>query len=323
MPALALVPYLRPYFSNVCYAGEAGGVEERLAEAEGLPFFGTRTIKFDRRHLMRNTAIPRVLSAALREVQGWLSRIGCGVVFSKGGYCALPTVLAAHRLHVPIVCHESDLTIGLANRLTLLYTRHLITSFDVTPRGVYMGNPIRDAVFEGRAERVAVPNPHAPTLLVMGGSMGAVALNRYAAALAERMPQWNVLNLYGKSPVDCASPNYVGVPFADHIADYFARADVVLCRAGANTLFELAALGKPTVTVPLPKGASRGDQVANAAWFAAKCGFDALDQATVNVEVLADAVHTASSRTCQTPAFDSPNARIARYIYDVYRGEMG
>ena len=319
MPALALVPYLRPYFSAVYYTGESGGVEERLAASAGLPFFGTPTIKFDRRHLLRNAAIPRVLGASSRTMRAWLESIHCDVVFSKGGYCALPTVLAAHKLGIPIVCHESDLSIGLANHLSLHYTPHLITSFDVTPRGTFLGNPIRDEVLEGHAERVRVPFPHNPTVLVMGGSMGAMALNRFAVSLAETLTGWNVINLYGRSPVTCARPNYKGLPFTDHIADYYARADVVLCRAGANTLFELAALQKSTVTVPLPKGTSRGDQGQNAAYFAARYGFTVIDQASATPEVLAQAVLSARDAAPSSRlAPSSPNASIARYIYQVF-----
>ena len=321
MPALALVPYLRKYFARIAYTGASGGVEERLATAADLPFWGTRTIKFDRERPWRNLAIPRVLHRAAGEMATHLEAMHCDVVFSKGGYCALPTVLAAHRLGLPIVCHESDLSLGLANRLSLRYTRHLITSFDSTPGGVFMGNPIRDEVFEGRAERVAVPMPAAPTVLVMGGSMGARTLNEMAVALCRELPTWNVLNLYGNSPIPCARPNYVGVSFTDRIADYYARAEVVVCRAGANTLFELAALTKPTVTIPLPKGTSRGDQEQNAAYFGEKYGFTVLSEAGLTPDTVASAVLDAREGASRHPAFSaSPNARIARYIYDVFAG---
>lgn len=343
IPALALVPYLRKYFSNIYFAGEAGGVEETLAAKYGLPFLGAETIKFDRRRLLRNLAVPRVLHRSAEVMAAKLGEIGCGIVFSKGGYCALPTVLAAHRLGLPIVCHESDRTLGLANRLTLHYTDHLVTSFADTPKGTCIGNPIRDEILRGDEGRVALPMPQAPALLVVGGSMGAAFLNRTAAELAERMTGWNVVNVYGKTPVPCACVNYVGIPFTDRIADYYARCDVVLCRAGANTMFELAALGKPTVAVPLPKGTSRGDQVANAAYFAARYAhITAIPQEKATTETLVKAIEDKAGirgrkretswggglptdeegRSGAKPAYASPNAAIARYVYDVFLGSI-
>jgi len=319
MPALALVPYLRPYFSNIHYAGRTDGVESKLAAASGLPFWGTDAVQFDRRRLFRNFSIPAVLRKASGEMQANLQRIGCDIVFSKGGYCALPTVLAARRLGIPIVCHESDRTIGLANRLTMRFTPHLLTSFDTTVGGTYMGNPIRDQIFEGVASRVPFRFSSGPVVLVMGGSMGAAVLNEAAVALAEANPQWNVVNLFGKSPVACARNNYYGIEFTASIADLYACCDVVVCRAGANTLFELAALGKKAICVPLPKGNSRGDQVQNAHYFAQKYGFDVLPQSQLSVDSLVHRIQNALAKEKIKAVYDNPNPRIARYVYDVYR----
>lgn len=324
MPALALVPYLRAYFGDICYTGQAGGMEESLAKGYGLPFFGTEAIRFDRRRLWRNLAIPAVLRRAGAEMQRWLIEVGCDVVFSKGGYCALPTVLAAHRLGLPIVCHESDRTVGLANRLSMRYTPHLITSFEDTRGGTCLGNPIRDEVLAGRREGAPIPNDKVPTVLVMGGSLGAKVLNEMAVALADAMPHWYVLNLYGRSPIACTRTNYYGVPFADNIADLYARADVVVCRAGANTMFELAALAKPTVAVPLPKGNSRGDQEDNARYFATHHGFCVIPQSDLSVEGLVRAILSAQANVSKGQGtLGTPNARIARYVYEVYRKAQG
>lgn len=313
MPALALVPYLRADFGEIHYVGQAGGVEETLAKKAGLPFFGTQTIRFERQQWWKNGKIPFVLHKAVQEVYAYLVDIGASVVFSKGGYCALPAVLAAHKAGIPIVCHESDYSLGLANRVSLLYTKHLLTSFADTPKGRCMGNPIRDEITCGNA--LACPKFAAvrPVLLVMGGSLGAWALNR---ALVDAMPllrDYNVINLYGRSPVDYRAPNYLGLPYADNIADYLALADVVLCRAGANTLFELAALAKPTVTVPLPKGNSRGDQVQNARYFAMHYGFVHLPQDRLSPDNILQAVQEATTQSI-SQRYQPQNAKIARYI---------
>ena len=321
MPALALVPYLRPYFATIAYVGRTDGVEQRLAAQYDLPFFGTRTIKFDRTHPWRNAAIPRVLHAASQAVAAHLAAIGCSVVFSKGGYCALPTVLAAHRLGIPIVCHESDYTMGLANRVSRLYTPHMVTSFADTPHGHYMGNPIRDSILCGVPARCAPFDTSRPTVLVMGGSLGAKALN---TALVQAMPLlsgYNVVNLYGASPVDYQAANFHALPFVDNIQDYLALADVVVCRAGANTLFELAALAKPTVMVPLPKGNSRGDQVQNARYFAAHYGFVHLPQDRLEPHTLVRAIGDAWAAPPTAPRYTPCNAALSRYIAQVAAGK--
>lgn len=318
MPALALLPYWQPYFDTVCYTGQSGGVEERLATQAGLDFFGTRTIKFERKKWWKNAAIPWVLHQAADEVAAYLRKVSATAVFSKGGYCALPTVLAAHKLGIAIVCHESDCTVGLANRLSMRYTSHLLTSFASTPKGTYVGNPIRREILRGCADHVRVfGESRLPVVLVMGGSMGALAINR---AVAEAMPTWegwNVVNLYGRSPVACDGPRYYGQEYADNIADFYALADVVVCRAGANTLFELAALGKPTVMVPLPKGTSRGDQEQNARYFAERYGFVWLPQQDLTPQTLVQAVRTAYRNPVKRTDDngDVVNKRIAQYVW--------
>ena len=320
IPALALLPYLRRDFGRIAYVGQRGGIEEQLAARYGLPFFGTRTIRFDRQKLWRNAAIPYVLATSAREVAEWLRAVDCRVLFSKGGYCAMPAVLAAHKCGIPIVCHESDRTLGLANRVSRLYTSHILTSFDTTRGGVCVGNPIRDEMTMGVPTRT-IPLADGPVVLVMGGSMGALSLNRMAVELAAASPSWQIVNLYGRSPVTPRSPNYHGLAFVDNVADYYARADVVVCRAGANTLFELAAVAKPVVTVPLPKSdTSRGDQVQNAAYFADRYGFRVIAERDMTTAGMADAVRAAMEQGCgQRAESHAANRRIADYLAMVAR----
>ena len=321
MPALALVPYLRPFFGKIAYVGQTNGVEQRLAAKYGLPFFGTQTIKFDRTHWKNNLAIPRVLHIASNQVASYLQSLQCDVVFSKGGYCALPTVLAAHRLGIPIVCHESDYTMGLANRVSRLYTRHMITSFADTKHGLFVGNPIRDEILHGQAAHCPPFDLPRPVVLVMGGSMGAKALNDSLAQAMPLLTAYNIINLCGSSPTDYRAPNFRAVPFVDNIQDYLSFADVVVCRAGANTLFELAALGKPTVMVPLPKGNSRGDQVQNALYFEREYGFVYLPQQQLTPVTLAAAIQTAAANPPVAHPYTPCNAALAQYIAQVAKGK--
>lgn len=290
-PNLALIPYLAEDWDKVVYFGQSGGVEEQLARGAGLPFWGTRAIKFDRTHPLRNLAIPFVLAGAVALCRKYLVEAEATAVFSKGGYCALPTCLAAHSLGLPIIVHESDYSLGLANKLTCRYTPHLLTAFDTIDKGECVGNPIRRELTLGDKESMA-PLYGKSNLLVFGGSMGASFLNDLAVRLAED-PAYSVYNITGRSKVECDLPSYHGIPFSDRMRDLYAMADCVVSRAGSNTLFELAALGKPAVLIPLPKGVSRGDQVQNAAYFADRYGFVVVPQEEATPERIKQAVEEA------------------------------
>ncbi len=319
MPNLALLEDLHPYFDRIVYAGQTGGVEENLAAKAGLPFVGTQAIKFDRTRPWRNMAIPKVLRTATRQMQSYLEEADAQIVFSKGGYCSLPAVLAAHRLRIPIVCHESDYSLGLANKVALWYTPHLLTAFDTIPKGQCVGNPLRRQLWQGNADRVprfVVPRP---CVLVVGGSSGAKALNELTVAAMPYLQGFNVLLLYGKSPVDYTADNLVAKSYADNIADYYAAADVVVCRSGSNTLFELAALGKRVITIPLPKGNSRGDQEQNAAYFARKYDMTVLEQRLIDGKDLAQAIkdkwHSPKPRVSPAEQ-DGVRQTIAKYLWE-------
>lgn len=318
MPNLAIVEELRLYFDRIVYAGQVDGVEQKLATQAGLPFVGTQAIKFDRTRPWRNIAIPKVLRTATREMQAYLQQADAQIVFSKGGYCSLPAVLAAHRLGIPIVCHESDYSLGLANKVAMWYTPLLLTAFDTIPKGQCVGNPLRKQLWQGRAERAASFAVPRPCVLVVGGSSGARALNELIVAAMPYLQGFNVLLVYGKSPVEYSADNFVATSYAENIADYYAAADVVVCRSGANTLFELAALGKRVITIPLPKGNSRGDQEQNAAYFARKYDMTVLDQQRIDGQDVARAIrekwHTPKPSVNQTEQ-EAVRRTIATYLW--------
>lgn len=320
MPNLALVPYLAPDWDKVVYMGEMGGVEEKLALQAGLRFWGTRAIKFDRTHLLRNFAIPWVLFRATRLAAKYLVEAEATAVFSKGGYCALPTVLAAHRLGLPVILHESDYSLGLANRLCRRLTPHLLTAFDTIEGGECVGNPLRIELTQGDPNALS-PLKGKTNILVFGGSMGASFLNDLACRLAQDHTL-SVYNVTGKSRVECALPNYHQVTFTSRIQDYYASCDCVVSRAGANTLFELAALGKPAVVVPLPKGVSRGDQVQNARYFASRYGFVVVEQEEATPERVREAIDYAVAHPpLRSGDVEAVNRHIAERIAQIVTQE--
>ncbi len=265
MPNLALVPFLRPAF-EIAYVGSEGGLERELVQ--DLPFFAIPCEKFRRSLSPKNLLIPLRLARSVREAGKVLDRLKPDLVFSKGGYVALPVCLAARKRKIPVFLHESDASLGLANRLCLPFCRNVFTSFP-EPAGkkfIHTGAPLRPSLYRGRgAAFLAEYGLTRPLLLIMGGSLGSQALNRAAeAALPQLLQTWNVVHLCGKNQHPAPRKGYLPLPFCDRMPDLYAAADLAVSRAGANAAFELAALGIPTLFVPLPASVSRGDQLKNA-----------------------------------------------------------
>ncbi len=268
MPNIALLPALRKRFANVYYIGEAGGMEQKIAEKAAIPFYSTPAVKLIRGKFITNMKIPFVLLNGIKKARAILKELRPAVIFSKGGYCALPTVFAAKSLKIPVICHESDTTLGLANRVSLPFAAAVITSFPKTlTKGVYMGIPLRERIFQGNPKAVYdLFKVNRPIILFMGGSLGAKAINECLQKSITALSDYNILHIKGEQ--GCSrSDNYRVIDFVDNIEDYFAAAELVVSRAGANTLAELTALGKRVLAIPLPKGASRGDQIDNAAYY--------------------------------------------------------
>lgn len=281
MPNLALAPRLRAAGWKLHYAGSATGPERALAEDAGIPFHAVSTGKLRRYFSWRNFTDPFRVIAGAFQAFFLLGRLKPDLVFSKGGFVAVPVVYAAALRRVPVILHESDITPGLANRLCLPFCRKVCVSFPETldhfkgaarRKATFTGSPIRTALLAGdRARGLALLgfSPEKPVLLVMGGSLGAKALNEaLRAALDRLLGTFQVVHLCGKGWKDTRLEDRSGyrqLEFATaELPDIFAAADLAVSRAGANSLFELIALRKPMLLVPLPGKASRGDQILNA-----------------------------------------------------------
>lgn len=292
IPNLPVIDALLDAEVKVSYLGSGTGLEsgllgERITQ-RGVQYHEVATGKLRRYFSLENLRdVGRVLQAI------WQAYVLLGgpkserpeVLFSKGGYVSLPVVWAAWLRKIPIVAHESDQTPGLANRLALRCLHTLCTNFpNVSAPGlrgalVQTGTPLRQALLNGDKDRglafLDLPADR-PLLLVTGGSLGAEALNAAVrAALPVLLERFYVVHLCGAGKQDLEVKmsgyrqyEYLGEPWGDVLA----AADVVLSRAGANSLYELAALAKPNLLVPLPAAVSRGDQVENAQ-FAAEQGF--------------------------------------------------
>ena len=276
-------------------------------------------MKFHRKKIWRNAGLPITLAQGIIEAVRTLKREDVDIVFSKGGYAAVPTVFAAHILGIPIVCHESDKSMGLANKVTARLSERVYTAFPGTfKRAKTMPTPVREDIFEGKPFSPFLDH-RKKTLLFMGGSLGAEAIND---ALSESYPilsdKYNILHITGKHGVPLKSPSYMSVPFAENIADYFATADLIVSRAGASTLGELTALGKRVIAIPLPKGESRGDQEENAAYYLKKGAISVLPQECLGGDRLVGAIEESMRKRPPAPAYDRNTPKIlAAELYEI------
>jgi len=303
MPNLALLDGLREMDFAIVYIGGKGGMEQKLAEQAGLPYYGVSTGKMRRYLSVKNLTDPFRVVKGVGEALALMRKLKPAFVFSKGGFVVVPIVMAARLAGVPCVIHEADLTPGLATKLAMPFAKRVCATFPETmaflpkKKAVLTGVPIRKELFTGDAmagRKFAGFSNEKPVLLVMGGSSGARAINRAVhAALPQLTKCFCVAHICGKGQLDesVTSAGYRQFEFVStELPDLLAAADIVLSRAGANAVNEFLALRKPMLLVPLPLSQSRGDQIANAASFKRQ-GFAAvMDEADMTAESLPTAL---------------------------------
>ena len=294
VPNLSLISeILRTGEADVCYFG-SNGIEKTLVEPLHIPYFETECPKLVRgcslSALKRNLKIPFHLKHAVERAKIGLQSFRPDVVFSKGGYVALPVVLAAKKLKIPCLTHESDFSPGLANKLIARKCETALTSFPETAqklkRGKYTGAPIRQELFASDKEearrKFGVPQGK-KVLLVFGGGSGSKAINDgVRSALPALLKRYFILHVCGKNnKVESNLQNYRQEEFIADMGSAYACADFVLSRSGAGTVFEILALKKPSLLVPL-EGQTHGDQKENARYFEKKGLCKVLPQAKLS-----------------------------------------
>lgn len=282
-PAMALADALAHADPTVVITalGTERGLETRVVPARGYRLELIPAVPLPRGLRPELASLPVRIAHAVRAVRAVLDDVHADVVVGLGGYVALPAYLAAWRHRVPIVVHESNVDPGLANRVGARLTRYVAVGLPGTPlpHAQHLGIPLRRSIAElDRAAAGPAARDHfglrrdAPTLLVSGGSQGARRLNLAVAAAAARLTGAGIQVLHVTGPgnvadvADLALPTgsapYVRVPFVDRMDLAYAAADMMLCRSGAMTCAELAAVGLPAAYVPLPHG--NGEQRRNA-----------------------------------------------------------
>lgn len=280
-PNIALLPRLKELGYDIQYIGSYTGIEKELIEPFGIPYHGISSGKLRRYFSVQNFTDPFRVLKGFREAHKLIRQLKPDVIFSKGGFVSVPVALAGKRCKVPVIIHESDMTPGLANKIAIPSAAKVCCNFPETlkslPEGkaVLTGSPIRQELLSGN-KIAAMDMCHftsdKPVILVIGGSLGAVAVNNAVReALPELLKDFQIIHLCGKGKMDESLKDVEGYCQFEYIKNelrnLFALADIVISRAGANAICELLALHKPNLLIPLSANASRGDQILNARSF--------------------------------------------------------
>jgi UDP-N-acetylglucosamine--N-acetylmuramyl-(pentapeptide) pyrophosphoryl-undecaprenol N-acetylglucosamine transferase len=314
-PNLSLIEELRKRgVRDIFWIGAKGGKEAAWAEKAGVPFHGIAAGKLRRYFSLRNaTDLPRIAWGVFQSLLV-LARRKPDLLFSKGGFVSVPPVLAAKLLSrlrvlgtrgIPVVTHESDIGPGLATRIIARFADRVCVSFEKTRallpgvKTVCTGNPVRGVVKEGNRKRgldFLAFKQKLPTVLVLGGSLGASALNgAVREMLSSRRCRFNLVHQCGSGNFDPAFPSegrYRQFEFIDErMGDVLAAADLVVSRSGAGALCELGCMKKPSVLVPLPRSKSRGEQMGNAKHFADNGAALVIEDGQLSGEELYGALH--------------------------------
>ena len=280
-PNLALIPKLKENGFEIKYIGSVDGIEKEIITQNNIPFFGISCGKLRRYFDMKNFTDPFKIIKGIVQATQILSKEKPDVIFSKGGFVAVPVVIAASIKKIPVVAHESDMTPGLANKLSAPFCNKLCVTFRESlnfingNKGVLTGSPIREEIFHGdktKGRKICGFTDDKEVLFIMGGSLGSRTINEEIRKNLEQiLKSFNIIHICGKGNIDKKIINKEGYKQFEYVneelPDFMNTADYIISRAGANSIFEFLALKKPTLLIPLSKKASRGDQILNSKSF--------------------------------------------------------
>lgn len=303
-PNLALLPSLRKEEFEIHYIGSYNGIERRLIEDAGIPYDGISSGKLRRYFDIKNFSDPLRVLKGYGQAKRLMKQYRPDIVFSKGGFVSVPVVLAAKHYKIPVIIHESDMTPGLANKICIPAAQKVCCNFPETlnylpkDKAVLSGSPIREELLTGdrlSGLQYAGLSANRPVILVIGGSLGSVTVNHAVRSILPKLlSQFQVIHICGKGNLDeslIGTSGYVQYEYVDKpLRHLFAAADLIISRAGANSICEILALRKPNILIPLSAAASRGDQILNANSFA-KQGFSTvLEEEVLTSDTLYQAI---------------------------------
>lgn len=305
-PNIALLPRLKELGYDIQYIGSYNGMEKGLIEPLGIPYHGISSGKLRRYFSLQNFTDPFRVLKGFGEAKKLIKELQPDVIFSKGGFVTVPVVMAGKKCKVPTIIHESDMTPGLANKISIPAATKICCNFPETlehlpkEKAVFTGSPIRQELLTGNADaalKFCGLSAGKPVILIIGGSLGSVVINNAVREiLPDLLKDFHVIHLCGKGKVDDSLKSLEGYVQFEYIKselkDLFALADVVISRAGANAICELLALHKPNLLIPLSANASRGDQILNALSFERQGFSKVLEEEELNKSTLLDSLQT-------------------------------
>lgn len=296
MPNLALLPMLEKEYDKIYYLGSKNSMEEKIIKQyKNISFVEIPTTKLIRKFTFKNLLIPFKLLNSVCKTKRVIKKIKPSVIFCKGGFVSVPVAIAGHMCKIPVIAHESDYSMGLANKIILKFASTICTTFEdtakVSKKCICTGTPIRKQIFEGKKANVLNLfdyDKSKKTILFFGGSLGSKNINKLVEqGLDSLLKKYNVLHITGKgNKLNIKEKGYYQVEFTNKIEDFFDASDLVVCRGGANSLFELLALKKQMIIIPLSKAESRGDQLENADYFKKNGLADVMFEENMSVELL-------------------------------------
>lgn len=303
-PNIALLPTLKNHGYEIKYMGSYDGIEKKLIEELGIDYIGISSGKLRRYMSVKNFTDPFRVIKGFSEAKKFIKQYRPDVVFSKGGFVSVPVVFAADHYKIPVIIHESDMTPGLANKLSIPHAYKVCHNFPETaeflPKGksVLTGSPIRAELLSGNKNAglsICHFTNHKPIIMVIGGSLGAASVNEVIRnSLDTLLDKYQIVHLCGKGKTDenlKGKSGYVQFEYIkEELKDLFAMSDVIISRAGANAICEILALKKPNILIPLPAHASRGDQILNADSFKKQGFSEVLDESTLTPVLLAETI---------------------------------
>ncbi len=304
-PNIALLPRLRELNYDIHYIGSYNGIEKELIEQFGIPYHGISSGKLRRYFSVQNFTDPFRVVRGFSEAKKLIKILKPDVIFSKGGFVSVPVVLAGKKRKVPTIIHESDMTPGLANKLSIPSATKVCCNFPETvellpkDKAVLTGSPIRQELLAGdkiKALDFTGFSSDKPVIMIVGGSLGAVAVNdAVRKVLPELLKEFQIIHLCGRNKLDKSLDGLKGYVqyeyIKDELKDLFALTDIVISRAGANAICELLALHKPNLLIPLSSNASRGDQILNARSFERQGFSMVLEEEELTNESLLSSIH--------------------------------
>ncbi|MCD5140782.1 MULTISPECIES: undecaprenyldiphospho-muramoylpentapeptide beta-N-acetylglucosaminyltransferase [Mammaliicoccus] len=279
---LALIPEAQKRDIETIYIGSKNGIEKEMItdSAKDTKYIPISSGKLRRYLSFENLKdVFKVLKGVL-DARKVLKKEKPDLVFSKGGFVSVPVIIAAKSLKIPSIVHESDVTPGLANKISMKFANKMYTTFEETLKYVpkeksdYIGAIIREDLRDGSKEegyQLTGFYDQLPVLLIMGGSLGSKALNKAIRDNLDYLTKkYQIIHLTGKGHVDqnIKNANYVQYEFvSNELMHFYAITDTVISRAGANAIYEFATLKLPMLLIPLGLDQSRGDQIDNAKIF--------------------------------------------------------